>query len=227
MNRDNLEALQRPFDQSLIRSRRGQGNRTYLYVRAKDYIDRLNSLPCGWELILDELKIINDTDVLVRGHLTIDGQTRSDIGGASMVVSQEGEVIGNWPDLAKKAVSDLLKRCARHFGLGNHLWSIDDDEAAKCRGGNGRPAQPAETPRGNGNGRNRCATGTSNGNRLTQRQLSAIWSMGRSLGLSADQIRERSVAVFGAVPEQLSKSDASTFIQELGEGLSGSATAAP
>lgn len=223
MNRDILEALQCPFDQSLIRSRRGQGNRTYLYVRAKDYIDRLNSLPCGWELILDELRVVNDTDVLVRGRLIIDGETRSDIGGASMVMSQDGEMIGNWPDLAKKAVSDLLKRCARHFGLGNHLWSADDDGTTKLRGDNGNRHQPTATASGNGNGRNQCATGTSNGNRLTQRQLSAIWSMGRSLGLSADQIRDRSVEAFGAVPEQLSKSDASCFITELGEGLSGAA----
>ena len=48
--------------------------------------------------------------------------------------------------------------------------------------------------------------------------------MGRSLGLSADQIRERTAEIYGVQPEHLSKADASSFITELGEGLSGPAS---
>jgi len=45
--------------------------------------------------------------------------------------------------------------------------------------------------------------------------------MARALNLSADTVRERAVSVFGVLPEQLTKTDASTMITELGEALGG------
>ena len=80
-------------------------------------------------------------------------------------------------------------------------------------GGNGNGQR-----RGNGNGR---GNGASNGDRATQRQVSAIWALGRNLGLSADSIRERSLDQFGAMPEMLSKSDASALISAMNVELNG------
>ena len=84
----------------------------------------------------------------------------------------------NLEALTDDFVSDLLKRCARHFGLGNALWAADEDAPARSNG-NGRK----------NNGQKQGATGTTaggngnngpNGVRLTQKQLSAIW-LGRHI----------------------------------------------
>jgi hypothetical protein len=64
-----------------------------------------------------------------------------------------------------------------------------------------RPSKPTDTSR----------------DRLTQKQLSAIWSMGRGLKLDADTLRKRSVEMFNQQPEQLSKTDASALISKLGQ----------
>jgi len=222
----NRELLEKTFPDNLIRSRKGRLGQSFSYVEGSSVIARLNdALDGAWSFDVVE-HTVRDNEVIVIGKLTAAAVTKMAFGGSSITVSREGEVISIADDL-KAAATDALKKAASLLGVGLHLYSSDRPADAGNGNGNHRPAQPTETPRGNGNGRNRCANGTNNGNRLTQRQLSAIWSMGRSLGLSADQIRERAVQVFGAVPEQLSKSDASSLIQELGEGLSGSATAAP
>jgi len=218
MNREAQEALQRPFDASQVRSRRGPGGREFSFVPCRFYIDRLNELPCSWQFVIEELSQIGTSDMLARGHLIIDGERRSDVGGASMTVTRDGEVIEDIPNLAKKAVSDLLKRCARHYGLGRALWDDDKDSRSNPR--------PAEAPRrSNGRGPNGSngRSKPSNGNgrsRLTQKQLSAIWGMARSLGRSVDEVRNHTVDAYGVQPEQMSKSDASNLITELGEALS-------
>jgi len=158
MRKEIREALAHPFDAGLIRTRKGRGsNQTFQYVRAQDYIDRLNCLPegAGWELFIDEMQIINSTDIIVRGRLVIDGETRSDVGGATMTVTREGELISDVPTLAKKSVSDLLKRCARHFGLHVAEPLIHSQVAADS---DGYAPQVASPRNGNGNGRcqDRC-----------------------------------------------------------------------
>jgi len=164
---------------------------------------------------------VRDNEVVVIGKLTAAAVTKMAFGGSSITVTREGEVISIADDL-KAAATDALKKAASLFGVGLHLYSSErPSEAASPQAA--RPGNAASKNTGNGNGKGRAAAGASNGNRLTQKQLSCIWSMGRSLGLSADQIRERTVQVFGVQPEHLSKSDASSFITELGEGLSGAA----
>jgi len=162
---------------------------------------------------------VRDNEVVVIGKLTAAAVTKMAFGGSSITVSREGEVISIADDL-KAAATDALKKAASLLGVGLHLYSSDRPVEAASPG-NGAAKGNGQR---NGNKHRDRANGTSNGNRLTQRQLSAIWGMGRSLGLSADKIRERTVQVFGVQPEHLSKSDASSFITELGQGLSGPAS---
>jgi len=44
--------------------------------------------------------------------------------------------------------------------------------------------------------------------------------MARSLGRSVEDVRQHTVEAYGCQPEQMSKSDASNLITELGEALS-------
>lgn len=225
MNRDVLE---RPFDTALLKSRKGAFGNTFSYIEGAEYIKRLNEAFDGeWSFTIEHHEI-RDNEVIVIGKLTAGNVTKMSFGGSSITVSRDGEVISIADDL-KAAATDALKKAASLLGVGLHLYSSDQPtDTTRSRAGNG---QGNGSGRGNGagraNGNSRSngggANGTSNGSRITQRQLSAIWSMGRSLGFSADQIRERCVTVFSVVPEHLSKADASSFITELGEGLSGAA----
>jgi hypothetical protein len=54
-----------------------------------------------------------------------------------------------------------------------------------------------------------------NGDRLTNRQLAAIFSIGKSKGFQNKEIREKSLKAFNKNPDFLTKEEASTFIQTL------------
>jgi len=218
MNRDILE---QPFPDNLLRSRKGPFGQTFTYVEGSAYIARLNNAFEGnWSFEIVEHQV-REGEVVVLGKLVADGVTKMSFGGSSITVSREGEVISIADDL-KAAATDALKKAASLLGVGLHLYS--SDRPAEAPGNGASKVKGNGNGNGNGNGHHRGATGASNGNRLTQKQLSCIWSMARSLNLSADQLRERTVHVFGVQPEHLTKVDASSFITELGEGLSGPAS---
>jgi len=215
----NRNILEQPFPDNLIRSRKGRLGQSFSYVEGAEYIRRLNdAFEAEWSFEIVEHHV-RDNEVVVIGKLTAAAVTKMAFGGSSITVSREGEVISIADDL-KAAATDALKKAASLLGVGLHLYSSDRPVEAASPG-NGAAKGNGQR---NGNKHRDRANGTSNGNRLTQRQLSAIWGMGRSLGLSADKIRERTVQVFGVQPEHLSKSDASSFITELGQGLSGPAS---
>jgi hypothetical protein len=213
----NRQLLEQPFDQSLVKSRRGPFGQSLSYVEIQSYIQRLNEAFDGqwsFEIVSHE---VHSSEVVVKGRLSTSSITKVAFGGSSITTARDtGEVISIADDL-KAAASDCLKRAARLLGLGLHLYNDTPVPVPRPNGNNGNGAH-----RGNGNGshgtrppQRKC------GDRATQRQVTAIWSMGRSLGQSAEQLRERALSVYGAQPEQLSKAQASTFITELGEALSG------
>lgn len=214
----NRETLERPFPNELLRTRKGRFGQTFTYVEGAEYVRRLNEAFEGeWSFEIVE-HAVRDGEVVVIGKLTVGGVTKMSFGGSSITVSRDGEVISIADDL-KGAATDALKKAASLLGVGLHLYSSDqpaETNRPAARGGNGKS---------NGNGRREGyhvrRGDNEDGNRLTQKQLSCIWSMGRSMGLSADQIRERTTEVYGVHPEHMSKSDASAFITELGQGLSG------
>ena len=199
-------AVERPFDRALIKTRRGPFGQELSYVEVTEYVRRLNEVFEGaWSYQILRWDI-RDSEVIVHGRLVAGDIIKEAFGGSSITTSRDtGEVISLADDL-KSASSDCLKRACRLLGIGLHLYT--DDTSDKASGDNGH-----RRSKGNGNGARR--------DRLTQKQASAIWGMGRSLGLSADQIRQRSVDAFGVVPEHLGKSDASSFISTLGEQLNG------
>jgi hypothetical protein len=141
--------------------------------------------------------------------------------------TQTGEIISIADDL-KAAATDALKKAASLLGVGLSLYSDAPTEAPRNNVVPGVPAVPSgrSSDNGRGNGHARGNDGDDgNGRarhpqeRLTQRQLAAIWSISRALGVSGQEVRRRSVEMFGVVPEQLSKPDASTFIGQLQEAL--------
>lgn len=82
------------------------------YIDARDVMRRLDAVvgPGNWQFDFD---VLDTHGKMVRGKLTVLGATKCDAGEAS----QEEEPL-------KSAVSDALKRCAVHFGIGRYLYYL-------------------------------------------------------------------------------------------------------
>ena len=208
----NRELLEQPFPKELLKTRKGTFGRSFSYVEGSHYIQRLNdAFESAWSFDVIEHQVLN-TEVIVLGKLTAGDVTKTAFGGSNITVNREGEVVSIADDM-KAAATDALKKASSLLGVGLHLYS-EPAEATRRTGSNGRSSAKSK-PGGNGKG----ANGGNGRDRLTQRQLSAIWSMGRALGENVDAIRKHCIDAFGVQPEHLSKPDASAFITQMGESL--------
>ena len=221
----NRQLLEQPFPKELLKTRKGRGKQ-FTYVEGAEYVRRLNdAFESTWSFEVVEHQI-RDTEVIVLGKITCDGISKMAFGGSSITVNREGEVVSIADDL-KAAATDALKKASSLLGVGLHLYSEPTDTTA---GRNGRSSPAPQRNNGNGNGQAKPAGNNgnnkpagSNGNgqdRLTQKQLSCVWGMARSLGRSVDAVRQHTLDAYSCQPEQMSKSDASNLITELGEALS-------
>ena len=214
----NRQLLEQPFPKELLKTRKGTFGKQFSYVEGSHFIQRLNDAFEGdWSFEVIEHQTLN-TEVVVLGKLAAGGVAKMAFGGSSITVNREGEVISIADDL-KAAATDALKKASSLLGVGLHLYSEPTDTTS---GRNGRSTSAPQRSNGhNGNGRGKPTGSNGNGqNRLTQKQLSAIWGMARSLGRSVDEVRQHTNEAYGAQPEQMNKTDASSLITELGEALS-------
>ncbi|HOX44558.1 MAG TPA: Rad52/Rad22 family DNA repair protein [Myxococcota bacterium] len=219
----DTSALQAPFDASVLKTRKGNFGKQLQYVEGNEYLKRLIDVFAGeWSFEIVE-HAIHDAEVVVLVRLSAGSVTKMAFGGSSITVhSETGERLSLADDL-KAAATDGLKKAATLLGVGLYLYSDSAPEAKqpKASGNDGNENG------GNGNGRTHARTvqtspgSSGNGARLTQKQLSAIWSLGRKLQMTADDIRDRAVQLFKNQPEHLSRSDASTLISEFSDELGG------
>lgn len=135
LTREVLEALGAPFpDDEVEFLPRGnfEGKaRALAYIDARSVMRRLDAVvgPANWSF---DFELLSPEGKMVKGKLTVLGVTKCDAGeGAS-----EDEVL-------KSAVSDALKRCAVHFGIGRYLYYLPSVWAPYDQ----RKRQFAETPR--------------------------------------------------------------------------------
>ena len=82
------------------------------YIDARTVMRRLDAVvgPSGWSFDFD---VLSPDGKMVKGRLTVLGVTKCDAGEANA----EDEPL-------KSAVSDTLKRCAVHFGIGRYLYYL-------------------------------------------------------------------------------------------------------
>ncbi len=107
------------------------------YIDARTVIDRLNSICPGQWTFETELLAMPQGDGgkwVFKGRLTVCGAWQEDVG------MNDNE---DYYDPPKAAVSDALKRCAVHFGIGAELYG---DAPKNAKQGASKP------PQGNGNG---------------------------------------------------------------------------
>jgi hypothetical protein len=199
------QALEARFPDELIKKRRGSFGKPINYVEGSAVISRLNdALEGEWSFTIVEHFVVETGEVLVHGKLTALGVTKEAFGKSSPAISREtGEVL-SVGDAYKAASTDALKKCATLLGVAAYLYSDDVPDAV-----NDKPALAKQDKLSS------SKPTTTSRDRLSQKQLSTIWSMARNLNLDADAVRRRTMELYGVQPENLSKTDASTLISAL------------
>ncbi len=202
MNRDLLE---KPFDPEQIKQREGYFGDVLDYLEGPTVIQRLNEAFNGvWSFDIVEHRIL-DEEVVVLGKLSADGIVKTQFGKTKITRHRGTKQPLSLGDDCKAAATDCLKKCATLLGVGLHLYR-DAPAATPPPASNGeRPPTPV-------------ALGD-NGlpGRLTARQLSAIYALGKSQGKSNQDIKQYTLEVFNRVPDYLSRDEASTIIRMLQE----------
>lgn len=131
----DLSQLEKPFEDHLIKTRKGPGNKPLSYVEGHEYIRRLNEVfDQNWSFEIVEHHIL-DNEVVVLGKVTIDGIVKMAVGGSNINKDGEGNAI-NIGDALKSASTDALKKACSLFGLGLHLYG--DNKPAR-QASNNRP----------------------------------------------------------------------------------------
>lgn len=135
-----------------------------------------------------------------------------------------GHVASLESDARKGSFTNALKKAAAMFGCGRQAYegSLDDDHLPPEPPGGvsvstlptqstQRPSPPAPLPA--------AAPRASNAprNRLSSKQLAAIWALGRKLGYEQQALRQFVKGKFGAQPEFLTREQASSLIGAMSE----------
>jgi len=191
-------ALSAPFPEDAVKRRRGSFGKDIHYVDGQAVVARLNDcFAAEWSFCIEEHNELVTGEVLVRGKLTALGVTKEAFGKSTPAISRETGEVMSMADAYKAAATDALKKCATLLGVAAYLYSDDYSD------------QPTEQPQ-------RLGPRPATPQRASAKQVSAIWAIGRKLGLDANSIRQRCLGDHGAFPEQLDKQTASAFIQVLG-----------
>ena len=89
------------------------------YVEPRAYIERLNELGVTWS---DDYETIVLPDrVFIVCRLTVDGQTRTDVGEEYLEIDRAGA------NVYTTAIAQAFKRACVKFGLGGYLYSIPQE----------------------------------------------------------------------------------------------------
>ena len=116
------ELLEKPFEESQIKRRKGPGGRTFEYLETATIIKRLNEIFGGhWSFEVAEV-IPSESEAIVKGTLTASGISKQQFGNKQRL---KNSLLG---DSLKSATSDALKKCASLIGIG--LFHDDTPEPA-------------------------------------------------------------------------------------------------
>ena len=143
-----------------------------------------------------------------------------------------GHLASSEADARKGAYTNAFKKAAAFFGVGRQAYegSLDDDNLPAEHSTDGvttttlpnqRPvsvpvAAPPAQPVHHGP-QQPVPPAAPTRNRLTSKQLAAIWAIARKLGYEQQELRQMVKAKFNAQPEFLSRDQASTLIGSLGQ----------
>jgi hypothetical protein len=203
--------LCKPFPRQAIKQNQGRD-----YVSGTTVIYRLNAATNpDWEFEITGHELVggaesqgNKPAQVVYGRMripVISSGWRADMGTQALENSRDDH------EAYKGAATDCLKRCARQFGVGLHLWGDDIEAGAPAqRQAPRQQAPPAqrEMPQERGN----IAAGVG----MTDQQRKAIWAISKNERAMTEQdVEMMSKSMFGVELAALDKSQASQFIERL------------
>lgn len=118
----NRELLEKKFDESQIRQRKGNFGRMLDYIEGHAVIQRLNdAFDSDWSFHIVSHEIL-ENEVIVCGALCAGNITKQQFGSSQITRnSQDNSIISLGDDL-KSATTDALKKAATLLGVGLHLY---------------------------------------------------------------------------------------------------------
>jgi hypothetical protein len=205
----NRELLDRRFTTDQIKQRQSEyGDGVLDYLEGATVIQRLNeAFNAEWSFEIIE-HLIQENEILVLGKLTAQGITKTQFGNKLREQSAGDDL--------KAATTDCIKKCATLFGIGLHLYLETTTVATPPK-----PAAPYALPTPNRGADVQREPENGNGsmdNRLTAKQLSAIFGISKGMGWNSKDTRAFTQSKFGKVPDFLTKREASTCIDMLKVG---------
>lgn len=127
MDEGILKKLYEPFE---LKSRQGQGNKTFKYVPSEDIVDRMNKVfKCSWSTEVRESTVVED-QVVIRVAVTIKDPDAAEYyvqeGYASHTIMRytRGDNVGKSIEIGnayKSAMSKAIKAAVAKWGVGLYL----------------------------------------------------------------------------------------------------------
>jgi hypothetical protein len=219
MDEDIRKILERPFSDALLKQRQGPGNKQFTYIEVQHYIDRLNEAFGGawsWEVTRREQV---DDQLIVEGRLTAGSVVKSGLGGAVVTRRRDdGQMVGLADDF-KKGEADAIKRASRLLGIGGHLYTDDVEDSFDATPASRPAPSPAQarttaapSPARTTTSQRPTTAAPPERNRLSAKQLAAIWNIARDRGYDDPTFRGKVTQRFGVQPEHLTRTQASELI---------------
>ena len=146
----NRETLEKSFDPSQIRQRKGNFGGMLDYVEGHAVIQRLNdALDGDWSFEITTQDILEKSDeVVVIGKLQAGSVTKMQFGSSAIKRNKDTGDIVSLADDFKAAATDSLKKCATLLGVGLHLYQSKRSEQPNThRGDNVTPLSPSSRRR--------------------------------------------------------------------------------
>lgn len=213
-----IDALTKPFPREAIKELKGRP-----YVSGTTVIYRLNEATnYDWEFEITGHELVGGAES--QGNKpaqVVYGRMRIPIVSSGWRADLGTQALENMPDdheAYKGAATDCLKRCARQFGVGLHLWG-PDIEAGEI-GNRGRVDQPRQQVARPQQARtvNQIAGGgtIAPGVGMTDNQRKAIWAIAKNeLNWTDADVEQLSMQVFGVELKALDKQQASGMIENM------------
>lgn len=200
----NRKLLETPFEASQIKQRKGAYGDMLDYIEGHAVIKRLNDAFNGmWSFEIVSHKVLEE-EVIVLGKLKAEYCiSKMQFGTSKITLTRNDKLPVCLGDDLKAAATDALKKAATHFGVGLHLY---EDKHTKENPNNGSAQRKREEPQD-----------TYQPQRLTNRQLTAIYSIAKEKGMSGKDVEQRVLNTFKKKPEYLNKQEASEVIKQLYE----------
>ena len=166
-------------------------------------IDRFNTVfNCQWSFRIIEHEV-RDSEVIVLGELAVNGAVHQHFGKAVIDFNSDPTGSPSMADHLMKATDDALVQCAFAYGIqrANARSQPDTPEIIEISD------EPSPQTKTNGKG----------DRTLTNRQLAAIFGLGKANNLTQQEIISMTTDRYGREPSELTVTEASTIIGELSE----------